>query len=162
MSLDEAAGQFCTQPLDSAWLGGSDDSTASFARAISELERRRDEVRRVREIAAETLRLLSGLDSVVELPAEFNRRVSQIEGLRAELDRYPHIYSLVIEVSTTAELRRHSADRQLSRDTDGNSVEGTRRRLIRDREFVASFLEGCEYLESVLPEVVERVRERAT
>ncbi len=162
MSLDEAAEQFCTQPLEPAWLGGSDDSAASFARAIDELEKRRAEVRRVREIAAETLRLLSGLDSLIERPAEFNRRVSQIEGLRAELDRYPHIYSLVIEVSTTAELRRHSADRKISRDAEGNSVEGARRRLIRDREFVASFLEGCEYLESVLPEVVERVRERAT
>lgn len=161
MSLEEAAAKFCTQPLNTPWLIDTQGTPASFERAIGELEKRRQEVRRVREIAAETLTLLAELDGLTERPAEFNRRVAKIESLRAELDRYPHIYTLVIEVSTTAELRRHHADRQISRDREGDSQEGIRRRLIRDREFVASFLEGCEYLESVLPEVVERVRERA-
>ncbi|MCH7870073.1 MAG: hypothetical protein IID33_00070, partial [Planctomycetes bacterium] len=72
--------------------------------------------------------------------------------------KYDRTYSLVIGVSQLAELRRHSADRRLG-TVKRETPETARRRLKRDREFVESFLDGCAFLEELLPEATARIQE---
>ncbi|MBI5863431.1 MAG: motility associated factor glycosyltransferase family protein [Planctomycetes bacterium] len=161
MPLAEAAARHCTRPLKREWLADSAAVQASphLLAAPAVLDARLDEIRRVRQIASETHELLARLEGLVEKPIEFNRLIARIDELRTLITSYPQTYNLVIEVSATAELRRHIADRQIA-DDDDDAAGGAKRRLRRDREFVAAFLSGCEFLEKTVAEAAARLRER--
>ena len=113
----------------------------------------------MRKTAREMIGLLEKLETLVQKPTEFNRLIARVDALRMLIHKYEHVYRLVIDVSAAAELRRHAADRDIGRPGI-ETHETARRRLRRDREFVESFLEGCEFLEGTLPEALARVRER--
>ena len=54
---------------------------------------------------------------------------------------------------------RVQADRAIS-DQREETSRMARRRLRRDREYVAALLEGCDFLRQMLPQALERLRER--
>lgn len=160
MTLAEAAQRYCTRTLPPGLFDAGDGAAQEdrSERAITEIDRRLEELASIREIGEEMIQLLEKLARLVEKPAEFNRNISRVDELRTLIQKYDRTYRLVIEVSQLAELRRHSADRKLgavSRET----AETARSRLERDREFVESFLDGCKFLEDLLPQVKTRVRE---
>jgi hypothetical protein len=159
MTLRAAGEQFCTRPLppDLFALPASPDPAPLFAAAQTELTARLDEVGRMKAIARETTELLVRLEALVERPDEFNRVVARVDDLRSAMLGFGRSYALVTAVAQQAELRRYSADRRLG-TVERETAETARRRLARDRDFVAAFIDACEYLESVLPTARERLR----
>ena len=89
-----------------------------------------------------------------------NRLLLRVDDLRARIRQYERTYSLVVDISQQAELQRYSADRRLG-DGEAETAATAAARLRRDREFVAAFLDGCAFLEELLPAALARLRERA-
>ncbi len=159
LSLPEAVERFCTRPLPARLFDVPDPPAVSCEAVCRQLAERAEELARTREIAREVAGLLEQLSGLTDRPGEFNRVLARVDELRTLLLNYEEVYQLVIEVVQMAELRRYSADRRLGTVVQ-ETAETARRRLARDREFVRDFLEGCEFLERLLPQVIERVRER--
>jgi hypothetical protein len=161
MTLREAAARFCTRtlPADLFHLD-VEPRTTDLRRVVSEqLEQRLAELREVRQIATQTRDLLDKLAALVERPAEFNRLVGKVDELRARMHRNERTYGLVSQVSQLAELRRMQADRAIH-DEETETPDAARRRLRRDRAYVAALIEGCDFLLEMLPEALERVQAR--
>ncbi len=162
MTLADAAAAFCRTPLPADLLTVpnpplSADRRAAAARA---LRTRIAELDALHEIASEMRDLLARLADLLDRPDAFNRALVRVDELRTLIRKYDAMYRLVVDVSSSAELRRHSADRQLGtvqRETSATA----RQRLKRDREFVAEFVAGCAFLREVLPEALRRLEERS-
>ena len=161
MTLRQAAEQYATRllPADLLAVPVAADAGPLLRGACAALEQRLAELRQIRAIAHETGQLLERLEKLVERPAEFNRLLARVDELRTLICQHEQMYRLILEVSATAELRRYTADRSIG-TPQRETPEVARRRLRRDREFVASFLDACECVEQVLPVALERVRER--
>lgn len=163
MTLREAAERYCTRPLPPNLFAADVAPPPADLKehVLGELDRRLEELREIHKIATETLDTLGRLAELVERPAEFNRLVTRVDELRARMQRNDRTYGLVSQVSQLAELRRVHADRAI-RDERTETPATARRRLKRDREYVAAFIEGCDYMLRMLPEAAQRVRERLT
>lgn len=156
----DAATQFCTRPLPPGLRSAVPDvDPGCWPRAVAALRGRLESVRTVRDIAEQTSKVLKELEENVEHPARFNRLVARIDDLRTQMGRHGSTYQIVTQVSQLAELRRVLADRQL-RDDAPETPAQARRRLKRDREFATALIEGCTYLEQMLPEALARLEER--
>lgn len=163
MSLREAAERFCTRRLPDNLLSdqiAAQPTPADLTAAATEIEARVREIREARQVAAETIALLERLEGLVEQPSAFNRQMVRLDELRLRMRELDATYRLVVDVSQTAEIRRLTADRSLE-DIDDETPQTARRRLRRDRQFVTEFVEGCEWLERVLPEAAARLRAAA-
>ncbi|MFH1746532.1 MAG: 6-hydroxymethylpterin diphosphokinase MptE-like protein [Planctomycetota bacterium] len=158
MTLRAAAERFCHKPLpaDSFAAGAELAPPVLRTRAAERLHQRLDEIAKARGIAVEMEGLLEKLSTLVERPAEFNRVVVRVDDLRTLMRRYDRTYKIVVGVSQLAELRRYSADRKIGQQ-ERETAETARRRLQRDRDFVSAFIDGCEYLEGMLPQALERL-----
>lgn len=163
MTLREAGERFCTRPLPSdLFAAGAEPAPPELRdRARETVHERLVEITRLKEIAVEMRGLLEKLAKLVERPAEFNHVVVRVDDLRTLIRKYDRTYKIVTGVSQLAELRRYSADRRIG-EQEHETAEVARRRLRRDREFVESFIDGCEYLESMLPQAMERLGEART
>lgn len=161
MTLRAAAERFCTRALPPGLfaLPPGPAGTEACRSACAALEERLRELREIRAIATETLAELDRLAGLLDRPAEFNRGVAHIDELRVRMGRHDRTYGLVSHVSQLAELRRVRADRTIS-DDERETPARARRRLRRDREYVAALIDGCDYLLGLLPEALRRVRER--
>jgi hypothetical protein len=156
MTLRAAAEKFCTRELPADFFAESAavQPRESAARAVAAIEQRLGEIREMRSIATETDGLLARLEGLLDRPREFNRLIVRVDELRARMRRNDRTYNLVSHVSQLAELRRLQADDQVE------TPASARRRLKRDREYVSAFIEGCGYLEEMLPHAVQRIREQ--
>jgi len=161
MTLRDAAQRYCTRLLPPDLFADTLDLPAGRLkeRASAALEQRIEELKYVQRIAREMSGLLERLEALVERPADFNRLIVRVDELRTLIHKYREMYRLVIDVSATAELRRYTADRRIG-TPQSETGETARRRLRRDRDFVESFIDGCEFLQSLLPEALVRLRER--
>jgi hypothetical protein len=159
MSLADAATAYCTRPLPADWMpaDGPVTDAGALPRAVAALEARRAEVAALRGVAAEMLPLLKELAQRVRDPAAFNRLLLRVDDLRARIRQYERTYNLVVDISQRAELQRHSADRRLG-ECESETPATAAARLRRDYDFVAAFLDGCTYLEELLPEALGRLR----
>ncbi|MBL8880453.1 MAG: motility associated factor glycosyltransferase family protein [Phycisphaerales bacterium] len=159
MSLEEAAKTHCTHTLPrelfADQLQGQSDIQTD--RAVEALEARLEELREVRAIAEETESLLGRLMDLIERPDDFNRLLARVDDLRMRMLRHDRLYKIVVEAAPVAELRRVSADRSLGAP-QRETPDTARRRLNRDREFVRGFLDGCAFLEGLLPRAIARLR----
>lgn len=161
MPLREAARRHCDRRLPPDLFSVASDSSVDQLKQLAcvALEQRIKELKHAQEIAGEMSGLLEKLETLVEQPGEFNRLIARVDALRTLIHKYPEMYRLVIDVSATAELRRYTADRRIG-DPQTETAETARQRLRRDRDFVESFIDSCEFVARVLPETLERVRER--
>ncbi|MFO0840220.1 MAG: 6-hydroxymethylpterin diphosphokinase MptE-like protein [Phycisphaerae bacterium] len=161
MTLREAAERYCTRRLPPDIIALPQPFEAQSLAALRDaLVSRLEEIRQTRDIAERVSELLARLEGLLDRPQEFNRLVGRVDELRLQMQRFEHVYRLVVEVSQLAELRRYQADRRMG-DPQHETVETARRRLRRDREFVADFLDGCEFLEDTLPEALRRLEDDA-
>ncbi len=158
LDLAQAAGMFCTRPLPAALRRAavSGERGPDWSAALSQLKQRAAEIDQVRAIACQTLELLVQLDGLVHEPARFNKLVARVDSLRAGMQQQARTYKLLVGVSQTAELRRYNADRQLGR-VQRETPETARQRLARDREFVSCLLDGCAFLQQLLPRAIQRI-----
>jgi hypothetical protein len=161
MSLADAERMFCGRELPADLLSLPQSPTIDAPGVLTALTARVDELQRVKEIAVEMQGLLAELTRLTDKPAEFNRRLVRVDALRAQMQRLDETYGMVTDVAQAAELRRYSSDRRLS-DHEFDTPQTVVARLRRDREFVAEFLDGCEFLERTLPDALSRARERLT
>lgn len=157
MTLRDAANLYCKQPLPSGWGRIDPVADAQTAAPIAQLERRIAEVREARDVSARTRELLEKLARLVATPQEFNRVVGQVDAERMRMAQLNDAYQLVCEVSATAQIRRYGADRRIGKRAE-ETPEVARRRVQRDAEFVASFIDGCDFLLKVLSTALDRVR----
>lgn len=164
LPLTAAAERYCVRPLPADLLAAAADtvepaeSATQRERAAAALDARLREVAQLRGLAAEMSKLLAQLAACLDRPTEFNRVLVRVDDLRVRIQRYEQTYRIVTAVSQAAELRRVTADRKLAsaeRETRATAAE----RLARDREFVDSFIVGCDWLSDMLPEAARRLRE---
>jgi hypothetical protein len=157
LTLREAAARFCRRPLpeDLFASGKPPTSGAAVARARQVLGEQLEQVHAVKEIAVEMRGLLGRLAGLFDRPNEYNRLVVRVDDLRTRMQHFERIYGVVTSVAQLAELRRYSADRRIG-EGEVDTVATARQRLQRDREFVDAFIEGCAYLEDIVPEALER------
>lgn len=162
MKFEDAVAKYCTRPLPEGLFehSAARASAADYDRAAAALEQRIRDVREIHDIATETRTLLEKLVKLIDRPREFNRLVARVDELRVRLTRSEQAYAIVRAVSQTAEFRRVHADRAIHDDVNESAAD-TRRRLRRDREFVSSFIDGCEYLLEMLPAAIQRLREQS-
>lgn len=160
LTLRAAAERFCTRPLPEGLFTAPAAAPAGLkADAVRELEQRLAELAEVREIAVETGTLLRRLADLLDRPAEFNRLVARVDELRTRMQRLDRTYRLVSQVTQLGELRRVRADRTIS-DAGPETSATARRRLRRDGDYVAALIDGCDFLLQMLPEALQRLRER--
>jgi hypothetical protein len=163
MALQDAAAQYCATPAPIDWLprAAAREPEGSLQRAAAALVERQEEVAALRAIAEEMRPLLERLTASVDDPSAFNRLIVRVDELRTRIRQYERTYSLVVDVSQQAELQRYGADRRIgARDTE--TAVSAAARLQRDRAFVEAFIEGCAFLEELLPVALERLREGGT
>ena len=160
MTFRQATERYCTRTLPTdLFAPGAEPAPANLKeQAQTALQKQIGVVLEIKEIAVEMHGLLEQLSSLLERPAEFNRVVVRVDDLRTRIRQYERIYKIVTGVSQLAELRRYSADRSIG-EHEHETVAIARRRLRRDREFVAAFIDGCEYLEDMLPQALARLSE---
>lgn len=157
MPLREAAARFCVRALPAAGFSAQPRRRGGDrCAALEQLRARASEIRRAREIAAETIAVLERLAVAADHPAEFNRLVAIVDSLRVRMGEVDGAYRLVCELSPAAQLRRYGADRRVG-SPQTETPEIARRRVTRDREFVAGFLDGCDFALRVLARAVERL-----
>src|SRR5690606_1684633 len=101
------------------------------------------------------LALLKKLVGLVESPAEFNRRIVEVDALRVKIKIHERAYRLVSSVTQHAELQRFAADRRLSL-AEIDAPARARRQLERDIRFVEAILEGT----GALTKILETCRDR--
>jgi len=159
MSLKDVAEQYCREPIppqklryheQTRWF---DPSRLQAGRC--EVDKRIGEIDRITEICREMKALLERLTKLLDRPAEFNRRIADVDALRVKIRAQERTYQLVSAVSQHAELQRFSADRRLKL-AEAEGVELARGQLERDRRFVDAILEGAEVLKEILTGSLER------
>ena len=163
LPLADVARQFCTRELPAelfdvphARLDGD-----AWQRQAAEIEARVADTRKLKAIAAEMIELLTKLEQLIERPSEFNRLIVRVDDLRTSIQSFDVLFNLVADVAPSATLKRYGADRRLG-TVERETAETARRRLARDRDFVEAFADGCDFLLSVLPEALERLRGRVS
>ncbi|HSW45008.1 MAG TPA: 6-hydroxymethylpterin diphosphokinase MptE-like protein [Phycisphaerae bacterium] len=162
MSLEDVARQYCREPIPAeklAYLQRADWNDPSRLRTgRREVEARLGEIDRMVETCTSMKNLLERMTGMLDRPAEFNRRIAEVDALRLEVHRQDRAYHLISAVSQQAELQRFSADRKLKlAETEG--VELARRQLERDRKFVEAIIEGADVLKEILQGSLDRLDE---
>jgi hypothetical protein len=172
MTLSDAASQFCSRQLDSSLFGGlstpwRDRSRLGPARQV--LAAHQKELVEFRALCEQTKRVLEELESLLDDPRQFDRRIMKIDELRTLVQGHELIFQMVRDVSQLGELQKFAADRRMVQD-EHRSREGgeakepsptqrrkrAQRQLQRDGQLVASLLEGCETLGSILADSLAR------
>jgi hypothetical protein len=160
MSFQEAIERYCTRALPPLRAGGDagvDERALTAAReAISARDK---EIRSLRNLSERSLELLDQLGGAVDEPARFNRLVAQLDALRVQVRSSSGAFQVVSQAAQLAELRRLQADRAI-RDDIPETAAAARRRLARDRAYVAEILDGCGFVLGLLPEVLVRLDAR--
>ncbi len=160
MSLEEVADRYCTRPIAPerfAYLTETRWHDPSKLRAgRREVEARIAEVDRMLETCRSLKALLEELVKLLERPAEFNRRIQEVDALRVRVRSQERAYQLISAVAQQAELQRFSADRRMAMtDADGPAL--ARMQLDRDRRFVEAIIEGGDVLKEILRGGLDRL-----
>ena len=122
---------------------------------MNELKQRIGEIDAMRDTCRQMLKLLKKLETLLGRPAEFNRRIAEVDGLRVQIHHQHRAYQLISAVSQLAELQRFSADRRL-RLADAQGADLARGQLERDTRFVQAVIDGAETVKEILNEALER------
>ncbi len=158
MTLAEAAGRFCTQPLPEESfsylrLPWYDATRLVPARAV--LAGRLDELDAFRRLCRETRDILVELEGLLDRPEQFNRRIVRVDELRTMVQDHERIFRMVRDISQIGELQKFAADRKLASGS-ATAEAVALRQLRRDRQFLESLLDGCDRLDRLLRDALAR------
>ena len=159
MNLADAARQYCTRPIPGERLAyreqirWRDPSRLEAGRA--ELGKRIDEVDGMVADCREMVALLKELETLLNDPPAFNRKIAAVDALRVKIQSHDHAYQMISTVSQHAELQRFSADRRL-RLAETEGIELAKAQLARDLRFVEGVIEGADALKEILNEGIGR------
>jgi hypothetical protein len=101
--------------------------------------------------------LLREMQTLLDKPDIFNRRIVEVDKLRLQIRRSERVYEMISSLSQRAELARFSADSRIALVED-DAVEKARRQLQRDIVFVEGIAEGTQALRDILKGAIERFR----
>ena len=158
--LRDALDRFCAEPLPPEcfayresvkWF---DDSRLAPAR--TELTRRLEEVREVRGICRETIKVLHELRGLADRPDRFNRRLARMDELRTRLNESSRGFAIISAISQLSELRRFSADQKLAA-SDATGAKRARGQIARDLEFVQATEDGARAAEDIISTAIQRL-----
>lgn len=162
MTLAEAARRFCTRRIDPdrfAYRERTKWRDVSRLDAMREaLNRRIEELDGAIEVCDELLVLLEELKGLTGNPAQFNKRLIRVDELRARVREESRAYRIINGVTQLSELRRFTADRQLSAAAT-DEVERARRQIRRDEEFLGGVRKGAVEVKPMLTEALQRIVE---
>jgi hypothetical protein len=162
MALHEAAGRFCTRPIDPARFAYRETirrrDPARLGATRAQLERRIKEVDGVAELCRELIELLKELDGLTHDPPRFNRRLIRVDELRTKVQQESQAYLIVNAFTQLAELKRFSADRRISA-VEVDDAERAKRQIKRDTEFITGVLDGAVEIKPILEEALRRIVE---
>lgn len=159
MKLSEMAERYCTRPIPPAKfeylskLNWNDRSRLAAGR--TEVEKRLEDVDEMRQTCDRMLAVLKELTGLLDRPAEFNRRIVEVDALRVRMRQLVRTYEIVSAVSQHAELQRFSADRRIAMG-DHDDVSRARSQLSRDIQFVEAIIEGAGIAREILSECLTR------
>ena len=159
LTLRDALDRFCTEPLPPECFAYRDSvkwfDDSRLAEARTELTRRLEEVREVRGICRETLKVLHELRALADRPERFNRRLTRMDELRTRLNESSRGFAIISAISQLSELRRFSADQKLA--VSGATGAGrARRQIARDLEFVQATEDGARVAEDIISTAIQR------
>lgn len=159
MTLAEAAAQYCREPIPPelfAYLRELKWEDRSRLRAArQELKKRLADAETMVRTCGRLTALLKELTGLLDDPQAFNKRLQEVDGLRAEIRRQEHTYRMLSAVSQLAELQRFSADRRLELAGTGGK-DKAKAQLERDLRFVQAVIDGAEILREILEESLAR------
>ncbi len=161
MTLCEAAEQYCRRPVPAEcfdYLKTTWYDTAKLDPARKMLVDRLDELGAFRKLCQETKEVLAELETLLDSPTQFNRRIARVDELRTLVQEHEVLFRMTRDVSQIGELQKFAADRQIAGDQISGTARATRQ-LQRDRQFIESMLEGCDNLERILTESRDRFDE---
>lgn len=164
MSLHEALERFGRAPIDPSRFAyrkstcWRDPSRA--AAAVTELEKRLQELEEAVRVCDELLDLLDELAGLTGDPPRFNRRLVRVDELRAAVHQESRPYQIVNGVAQLSELRRFSADRRISAAGD-EPVERAKSQIARDKDFIGGVRSGALDVKPLLADALERLRQAA-
>ncbi len=164
MTLQEVANRYGTSVVDPEkfryrkelrWL-----APEKWQEGLAKVNQCLEAVADLREIVEETISLVREmLDLVDEHQDELNRKMVRLDELRVKVKQRISVYNLVSLVSQNAELLRYRTDRSLeTKNLEGKDLQ--RRQLQRDVGYVSELKNGCDRLEGLLRECVERFEKR--
>jgi hypothetical protein len=159
MTLAEVAEQYCREPIPPerfAYRSGLNwDDRARLEPARRELKRRLADTQQMAQTCRRMIEVLKELTGLLDNPQSFNKRLKEVDRLRAEVRKQEHTYRLLSAVSQLAELQRFSADRRLELAGAGGK-ERAKGQLERDISYVQAVLEGADILREILEESLGR------
>jgi hypothetical protein len=171
MTLRDAAERYCkvaVSPSRFDYLKRPGRDARPLAAAREALASHRKELAEFRALCEETKTVLVELESLLDDPRKFDRRITKVDELRTLVQEHEGIFHMVRDVSQLGELQKFAADRRMAQDEvrgrDGDSGESSSarrrsraaRQLQRDAQLVASLLEGCDTLKSILDDSLAR------
>lgn len=157
MTLRDAAESFCREPLAPErfeYVKSPRYTTEALGPARTALAARRDELTAFRGLCLDTREVLRELEGLLDDRVAFNRRIVQVDELRALVQEYDVVLRMVQDVSQLGELQKFAADRRPTGDAGGRAA--AEHQLQRDGRFVTSLLEGCDRLAKTLDESLAR------
>ncbi len=160
MSLAEVAERYCSRPIPPEAFAYRQQANwwdpSRLEAGRKHVQSRIGEIDKLLDVCHRLIDALKTMQGLVDTPAEFNRRIAEVDALRLEVKAQDRAYRMVSSVTQHAELQRFAADRRLSlADLDGKSY--ARRQLERDIRFAEAIVEGCEALKAILAECVCRL-----
>jgi hypothetical protein len=159
MPLSEVAEKHCNRPIAPEkfeylhkfnW-----DDRSRLASGRAEVETRLHDIEEMRETCEKMLSLLKELTGLLDRPAEFNRRIADVDALRIRVRQLSRAYEIISSVSQLAELQRFNADRRIAMG-DLDDVSRARRQLERDTRFVEAIIEGAGVARGIFSECLAR------
>ena len=121
-----------------------------------QLAKRLEELDEAVSVCEELISLLTELDGLTHDPDAFNRRLVRVDELRTKVYQESRAYRIVNAFAQLAELRRYSADRQISA-LDTHEAERAKRQIKRDKEFLTGVRDGAKDLQPILSEALTRL-----
>lgn len=159
MKLSETAERYCTRPIPREkfdYLRKLDwNDRSRLAAGKAEVEKRLQDIDEMRQTCQHMLAVLKELTGLLDRPAEFNRRIAEVDALRVRMRQLVKTYEIVSAVSQHAELQRFSADRRIAM-SEHDDVSRARSQLRRDIQFVEAIVEGAGVAREILSEALSR------
>jgi len=160
MDLKQAVARYCQHPIDPQRFAYRstklDRNPVRLPEAIDELKLRLAELGEAVSVCEEVLTLLGELESLMDDPNAFNRRLIRIDELRTRISQDSRPYQIVSATGQLAELRRFSADRRINADYQDDR-QRAELQIERDTEFISSVRDGCQDARAILEQAMARM-----
>ncbi len=125
----------------------------------NQLESRKEEINRFKELCERTVELLNKLKGLLDDPVRFNKLIVEVDEIRSLVASHRRAMQMVCMASALADLRRIQHDRRISA-ADVKDKERAARQIARDMEYVQSLADGCDIVTEILDSGLNRVNDR--